>query len=65
MPKLAQRCVFVFACLALISLADAAANGQGLMEAQAFAGEPFGVGSITLNLPAECCPSRWDWKAWA
>ncbi len=26
------------------------------METQAFAGEPFGVGSITLNLPAEMLP---------
>ena len=26
------------------------------MEAQAFVGEPFGVGSITLNLPAEMLP---------
>ena len=26
------------------------------MEAQAFVGEPFGVGSVTLNLPAEMLP---------
>ncbi len=29
---------------------------QGRLETQAFVGEPFGVGAVTLNLPAEMLP---------
>ena len=51
------RSIVILVCLALILLACAsAAMAQGPIEAQAFVGEPFGVGSITLNLPAEMLP---------
>jgi hypothetical protein len=47
----------ISASVALILLATAAAAmAQGPVEAQAIAGEPFGVGTITLNLPAEMLP---------
>ncbi len=57
MPVPAGRCIIISASLVLILLAcSATAFAQGTIEAQAFVGEPFGVGSIALNLPAEMLP---------
>ena len=57
MPALVRRSTAVLAALALIGLASKPfAIAQGPMEVQALVGEPFGVGSITLSLPAEMLP---------
>ncbi len=57
MPALARRNIVISVSLTLILPAlTAAAIAQGPMETQAFVGEPFGVGAITLNLPAEMLP---------
>jgi len=46
-----------YTSLALIALFwTAAANAQGPVEALAIVGEPFGVGSVALGLPAEMLP---------
>ena len=52
----AGRTIVILASLTSILLACSAASAQGLLEAQAFVGEPFGVASVTLNLPAELLP---------
>ena len=57
MPTRARPCIVILASLTAILVAcSATAFAQGAMEAQAFVGEPFGVGAITLNLPAEMLP---------
>ncbi len=56
MRATAGRSLVISASLAIVLLACSSAFAQGLMEAQAFVGEPFGVGSITFNLPAEILP---------
>ncbi len=57
MPAHARRLIVISACLTLMWLASSlAAMAQGLLETQAFVGQPFGVGSVTLNLPAEMLP---------
>jgi hypothetical protein len=49
-----RRPITILAGLTLLALAGSvAARAQ---EVQAFSGEPFGAGSITLNLPAEMLP---------
>src|SRR5580693_4395212 len=45
------------ACLPLLPLGCCTVvSAQGPVEVQAVAGEPFGVGAVTLNLPAEMLP---------
>ncbi|MGO9115485.1 MAG: hypothetical protein ACLP9L_40255 [Thermoguttaceae bacterium] len=57
MPACNRRSIVILASLTSILLTcSPAAFAQGAMEAQAIAGEPFGVGAITLNLPAEMLP---------
>jgi hypothetical protein len=57
MPALSPRNIAFFASLALIALAgNATVAAQGPIDAQAFAGEPFGVGAISYSLPAEMLP---------
>jgi len=57
MQALSTRNIFISASLTPILLAlTSTAIAQGPMEAQAFVGEPFGVGAITLNLSAEMLP---------
>ena len=46
----------ILASLAPIVPACSSCPAQGIAEVQAFAGEPFGVGSVALSLPAELLP---------
>ncbi len=43
-------------CLISVLLACSVAAAQGPVEVQAVIGEPFGVGAVALNLPAEMLP---------
>ncbi|MEI8374725.1 MAG: hypothetical protein WCJ35_18010 [Planctomycetota bacterium] len=57
MQALSLRNIVISASLAIILLTLAStAIAQGPIEAQAIVGEPFGVGAITLNLPAKMLP---------
>ena len=57
MPATARRSIVILASLTMVLLACSSATlAQGVIEAQAFAGEPFGVASISLNLTAESLP---------
>ncbi len=51
-----RNIVFLASLTPILLACSSAALAQGMMEAQAFVGEPFGVASITLNLPAELLP---------
>jgi len=57
MPALTRRNTSILASLTLIVLVwISTAVAQGPMEVQAIVGEPFGVGSMAINLPPEILP---------
>ncbi len=57
MHAITGRFIVAGLAFALFTLARCAASAaQGPIEVQAVAGEPFGVGAVTLNLPPEMLP---------
>ena len=56
MNKIRRAAVLSVLTLSVIGWAASAAHAQGRVEVEAVAGEPFGVGRITFELPREMLP---------